>query len=693
MGLIKKQKKTNKKYNFKNKTKKIDEIFKKINIKPTNEIKKIFHSNNNNVTLLIQYIKNKSDPDIILSIPSYDKINKLYKTFNKDILYDIIINTYEYITMHYINKKYYLNTYEGYDYNKFLKKQTFSINNNIFIPLSNFNSNNIYNKKYPIYEMLYNNNLITHSNKTYVSLDLFGPFEIKDNVLTLYNDLQSAIYDLSHSNNKYISIYDYHSWGIDLNYNKIINETAANKNIDFSYKIKKINNLKDIGEINNYILSKNRYKYVDFYYIRNQNKYTINKCKYEYYYINYLMTYLNIIFKTLKNNGILVINISSFPNITPLVNLLYYISTFFKQTNYYNCRVKITEHNFIFTGFIRSKINDNVFINLNNIITEILDYFNEYNNLDFNFYNGKINCNEGNISENLLIYKLTVNVNNNLDFINFKKWINICFIEHYKRISIIYKYYTYIEKIPKYILKKNINYFLQTNLNYCIAYCNKYKISINKAYIDKDGNIENNIITHNNFIMKFFPYEKNIDFNRLKITRIGLYSISPRYMTDFLLDKININIPNINNYIITDANGGIGGDAIILTKICKFVNIVELDAKHSSIIKHNLKIYNRKNYKIYNSDYTDIYKILVQSIVYLDPPWGGSNYKEHKKINLYLSGININDIITYLIKYNNKIILKCPFNYNIYDLKKKIKKFTIRLKSYKIGNTKILFII
>ncbi len=60
-----------------------------------------------------------------------------------------------------------------------------------------------------------------------------------------------------------------------------------------------------------------------------------------------------------------------------------------------------------------------------------------------------------------------------------------------------------------------------------------------------------------------------------------------------------------------------------------------------------------------------IEKIIKYDLIYFDPPWGGSDYKNTDNLNLYLNNINMNNIIESLYNYCNIIILKVPNNYNI----------------------------
>lgn len=191
----------------------------------------------------------------------------------------------------------------------------------------------------------------------------------------------------------------------------------------------------------------------------------------------------------------------------------------------------------------------------------------------------------------------------------------------------------------------------------------------------------------------YFPYEKDLEYTKLQMTTIGLYSISNVYLTkefEYLIKKL---IPEYDKKIITDANGGIGGDSILFTKLFKFVNVVELDILHSKVINNNLKIYKRINYTVYNNNVLKLLSknIIQQDIIYFDPPWGGPEYKKYNVLELYLDKVPFSEIVNNYI-LSNTIICKLPKNYNIKLLKDIARKYKKKIYIKQIKNVLIIFI-
>ena len=120
--------------------------------------------------------------------------------------------------------------------------------------------------------------------------------------------------------------------------------------------------------------------------------------------------------------------------------------------------------------------------------------------------------------------------------------------------------------------------------------------------------------------------------------------------------------------IITDATACIGGNSFFFQKDFKIVNIVEKNSKVFDILKNNTDFLNCRHY---NCSYLNIMYLLVQDIVFLDPPWGGIEYKKNYNIDLFLDDVNVINIINDLYHHSRYIAMKIPINYNIIGVNKK----------------------
>ena len=252
--------------------------------------------------------------------------------------------------------------------------------------------------------------------------------------------------------------------------------------------------------------------------------------------------------------------------------------------------------------------------------------------------------------------------------------------------KIPYKFYLKLYQIQKYFSlcqKKQINkekYFQSINkkklqylqIKYAIIFCNKNKIKIEPYYTLYWGISRKNeqITTISSNKLKFlYPSKKGILFNNLQISNIGEYSIT-HSCDSFKMAKLlfeSLNIPINQRCTITDATSGNAGNTIHFSFIFKKVIAIEISELHYNICKNNLDVYNIKNVKLIHANYLKIMYKLKQDIIFLDPPWGGPEYKQFDKLPLYLGTKRLDKIVFNIIQSKLcKIIgIKIPYNFDI----------------------------
>lgn len=94
------------------------------------------------------------------------------------------------------------------------------------------------------------------------------------------------------------------------------------------------------------------------------------------------------------------------------------------------------------------------------------------------------------------------------------------------------------------------------------------------------------------------------------------------------------------------------------------------------MLNHNVNVYGLQNVTIYQDDYTKLASTLVQDVVFLDPPWGGVNYKKHKQIPLFLSKYPISYVVSKLLRDRvTLMVLKVPINF-AFDTLFKLRDFS-----------------
>ena len=252
-----------------------------------------------------------------------------------------------------------------------------------------------------------------------------------------------------------------------------------------------------------------------------------------------------------------------------------------------------------------------------------------------------------------------------------------------------------IIKMNKELLKSNIYENLNDNNKIM-----EEQDEENNSKTDFENENDENIITieYNIFEKKYMEPTviQNINFDKyftredieksllnnkiLKITDKGLYSISKHQDAKWISDIIkkflkNENI-NIYNSSIIDATAGIGGNTISFSKYFSKVYSIEINNIHYNVLNNNIEALSINNVTTFLDSFLNLLdKISNKSnIFFLDPPWGGKNYKNFKYFNLKIGKLSIYTILNMLFDKKYKyVILKAPYNLNLSPIYANIK--------------------
>jgi 16S rRNA G966 N2-methylase RsmD len=182
------------------------------------------------------------------------------------------------------------------------------------------------------------------------------------------------------------------------------------------------------------------------------------------------------------------------------------------------------------------------------------------------------------------------------------------------------------------------------------------------------------------FIKNLFPYSEDIDHENLKVTKVGLYSISNRHdsgtLTKILEQCIQSWGQNPKNMTLTDATAGIGGNTISFAQTFGKVNAIEINNIQYKALVNNLKEYKFNNVDSFFSNCLTIVPNLTQDVIFIDPPWGGKKYKQEKYLKLKINNINLSDIINHWkksCKNLKMVVIKIPKNFDMSSFSNKQK--------------------
>lgn len=536
---------------------------------------------------------------------------------------------------------------------------------NMFVPL--INSKLDYDLTYVYYDLFDNiSSLISNRTKkvNYLSMQIFGPVEIINNKINIYTDIFTVIEKyrknkLLYINNEYDLIVKPIFFGENLEWDGIKLDN------DVNYKI----NIKIGDYFNNEFLEELIENDKKYFLIESREKTHILYTDSKNIKMNklYLLYELYIIMNKLEENGCLIFPMRIYHE--ELIEVLYLYNLLFGYFEVYYSGIRDS----YYCVFIDYKGEDK---KLNNYLKKnIVEKINKIMSKEKIEKNFEIDKFDGEIKLDKIIEK------NSKDYITFKNKISFLSDKFLDKDELLNNITELGIKIYNELDEKRREYFLkrvrEINIRFSLEYVKKYNWGINSYYLTEGLN-KKKIINMNSENFKFtFPKELEIngkmvkpDLKKVKYSLESLYSFTPyneAEKTVFLMAKfLKKNVNEFKNMVITDGTTNVGGNMIAFCKYFKFVNGVEIEDIHVDYLKNNLELYGFKNYNVINGDYTKEYDKLEQDVVFLDPPWGGVLYKYYDRIGLYLSGIEVSEIIQKLkTKY---IILKAPMNYDTLNL-------------------------
>lgn len=163
-----------------------------------------------------------------------------------------------------------------------------------------------------------------------------------------------------------------------------------------------------------------------------------------------------------------------------------------------------------------------------------------------------------------------------------------------------------------------------------------------------------------------FLHKEGIEYTRLKLTEEGLYSITRRKDAERALSIMKSTIGDLKTKTITDATGCVGGDTIHFANQFQFVHSIELNEQNFQALQNNVDVYGFQNIALHNGDATKLFN-WKSDVLYIDPPWGGPQYKEQPKLDLNMSDKRLDEWLESILLRKNRpnyIFLKLPYNYN-----------------------------
>jgi predicted RNA methylase len=170
---------------------------------------------------------------------------------------------------------------------------------------------------------------------------------------------------------------------------------------------------------------------------------------------------------------------------------------------------------------------------------------------------------------------------------------------------------------------------------------------------------------------------KKLNLKDFTINRDTVYYITKPHESQQIINVMSAELGPLENLIITDGTAFVGGDSIRFSQYFKGVNSVEMNKANFDFLVKNIRNFNKTSkIRAYNADYTNIYRYIIQDVIYIDPPWGGPAYKNKKDLHLFLGPYEIGTFIKLLLEVCPIIFMKSPINLNIDSFKEFIYNVT-----------------
>lgn len=152
---------------------------------------------------------------------------------------------------------------------------------------------------------------------------------------------------------------------------------------------------------------------------------------------------------------------------------------------------------------------------------------------------------------------------------------------------------------------------------------------------------------------------------------VASYSVTESHMADRMTSIILEHAEGIRpsaEHSILDGMACVGGNTISFAHSFKTVLANEYDKSRYDMLCHNVRnVMNINNVQCFNESITDLATTANYDILFLDPEWGGPDYKFKENLRLTIADIGVESFCTKVMNDCPKvhtIALKLPVNYD-----------------------------
>ncbi len=168
-------------------------------------------------------------------------------------------------------------------------------------------------------------------------------------------------------------------------------------------------------------------------------------------------------------------------------------------------------------------------------------------------------------------------------------------------------------------------------------------------------------------IIFLFPLEASSIHKEILYDSVSLYSTTD-HLSAIEIARHTLSMRNVSkSSTILDATACIGGNTYAFAKLFKHVHAVEIDHTRAAMLKHNMTVLSvERNVTVHEGDFCILWRSMrgPDTVVFIDPPWGGTDYKYHRTIPLKLGHSELADLCLELCPWFDALVIKVPYNYD-----------------------------
>jgi len=149
---------------------------------------------------------------------------------------------------------------------------------------------------------------------------------------------------------------------------------------------------------------------------------------------------------------------------------------------------------------------------------------------------------------------------------------------------------------------------------------------------------------------------------RMRLDEEGLFSLT--------LERVALEIANkTSGDLVVDAFCGAGGSAIGFARTGKKVIAIDAHSERLDMAKYNAALFNvSDNVEFICGDCLQIMPGLSPDTIFLDPPWGGTDYNEIERFRLSDFMPDGTKLLKVAISITNSVVIRLPKNFDLAEL-------------------------